>query len=142
MDVKERLNEAWYCHQQIQAQLDDIERLRSLAERVTSTISPTAGCSGGTGDRIPNAVARIIELEESVADSIAELREARENVERYINDSFPPGVTRVVLYRRYILMQRWERIATDMCYSIKWIWKLHSRALRTLEELKEAGESD
>lgn len=131
MDAKEKLSEAWYCQQQIEAKLNDIERLRSLAEKCTTSFS-LAPINGGTGERIPDAVTRIMEIEKEVSDSIEELKTARTNVEQYINDNFPPGVTRVLLYRRYILMQRWELIAMEMCYSVKWIWKLHGRALAEL----------
>lgn len=131
MDAKERLSEAWYCYQQIQAQLHDVERLRSLAEKCTTSFS-LAPTNGGTGDRIPDAVARIMEIEEEVNNRIEEYKEARKNVEDYINDNVPHGPMSVVLYRRYIMMERWEHIATGMCYSIQHVWRLHGRALKFL----------
>lgn len=146
-DAKTLLSQAWYCYQAIEAKLNDIERLRSLAEKVTTSYS-IAPANTGTGDRIPDAVARIIELQDEIGNSIEELRNTRKEVEQIITENFPAGTVRVILYRRYILTQRWERIATEMCYSIKWIWKLHGRALAELnkklmnKEIKQAGESD
>ncbi len=140
MDAKEKLSEAWYCQQQIEAKLHDIERLRSLAEKCTTSFS-LAPINGGTGERIPDAVTRILEIEEEVSDSIEELKEARKNVESYINDNIPAGPMSVVLYRRYIMMQRWEYIAMDMCYSIQHIWRLHGQALKILNDNENMREN-
>lgn len=41
---------------------------------------------------------------------------------------------RCVLYRYYILIQSWERIAVEMNYTIRWVYKLHGKALQDLEK--------
>lgn len=40
-----------------------------------------------------------------------------------------------VLYRRYIMGDKWERIAVDMNYNYRWVQRLHGRALQALEEI-------
>lgn len=44
----------------------------------------------------------------------------------------PDLTQREVLTRRYIIGQRWEDIAECMHYNLKWIYKLHGRALEKL----------
>ena len=44
----------------------------------------------------------------------------------------PDDTQREVLTRRYLLYQKWEYIAVEMNYNIKWIFKLHGKALSKL----------
>lgn len=38
-----------------------------------------------------------------------------------------------VLYRRYILNQKWEKIAVEINLDLRWIYRLHGQGLRNLE---------
>lgn len=42
-----------------------------------------------------------------------------------------------LLYARYLEGKTWEQIAVDMCYSYRWVHRLHGRALQALNRILE-----
>lgn len=78
-----------------------------------------------------NAVLRIMELEERLNREIDELTEKRQEIEQAVN-AVPDEVQREILTRRYLLYQKWEVIAEEMCYSERRIFQIHGNALKNI----------
>lgn len=108
----------------------EVKQLQSSAERVTPLLSGSPA-GGGDGQALPRAVERLLdskaELERAVAQCDAVRREVADAIA-----SLPPGREQEVLRRRYILGQKWEQIAVEMDTDLRWVYRLHSAAVKRL----------
>lgn len=91
--------------------------------------------SGGThehnGNPVEKAYCTLADYESEADRLLQEMNTARQKAEEIIS-SVPNPTQREVLTRRYIIGQRWEDIAECMHYNLKWVYKLHGRALEKL----------
>ena len=108
---------------------DEIEALRTEAARVTQALTGMPG--GGDGQAIPRAVERIMDAQQRLAAEAARCAAARAEVRAAI-DTVPDPLRRDILTRRYILGQRWERIAADNDLVMRQVFRLHHRAVEDL----------
>jgi hypothetical protein len=115
---------------QEKAMLLEIEQLRAEAERVTPALS---GMPRGPGDgqAMPRAVERIVEAQIHMADQVAADQALCTEIKAAIQTVGRP-MERVILYRRYIRGQSWERIAADLERSLSWTLHIHHDAVEHL----------
>ena len=109
----------------------EIETWRSLAEKITPTMSCLPGGGAGPG-RMVSALEHILALEEVLAGQIGRRTEIRREIGQAI-DGVPDDRLAHLLRLRYVDGLTWERIAVEMHYSYKQIRRLHGRALNVLE---------
>lgn len=109
--------------------LQEIEALRTEAARVTQALTGMPG--GGDGQAIPRAVERIMDAQQRLAAEAARCAAARAEVKAAI-DTVADPLRRDILTSRYILGQRWERIAADIDRDLRWVLRLHHRAVDEL----------
>lgn len=109
--------------------------LSELRLRMVNISSP------GFGDKVQtnhiSSLDEIIEKMEAQADKVNRKWDACKEMKdqaKTLIDKEPDEDRRCVLYRYYIICQSWEQIAVDMHLSIRWITKLHGRALQDLEK--------
>ncbi len=112
----------------IDQKLEELERLKSLACKVTQAMTgmPRGGNSGKE-----NTYLKIIELEDAINGEIDKYIELRNEIETAIlsvNDLKLQNVLR----HRYINGMTWESIAVKMNYDYRWVLKLHGKALTEL----------
>lgn len=110
--------------------VQEIERLRAEAERVTPALTGLPG-SGPSADRLPRAVERIDEARQELAAQVERCQAARAEVAAAIGQTENPRAYEI-LRRRYLLGQRWEQIAADMRMDERWLRRLHRRAVERL----------
>lgn len=140
MTSKEYLKQAYRLDQRIKS---DIEELGRLRETVAG-----AGSPGFEEHRNPNrpteapyvqGVERICEMEEKINAEIDRFVDLKEQIRMMIERMDDPDEQMVLRYR-YIHNYIWEDIASEMNYSLRWIYKIHSKALDSFEAvLKETG---
>lgn len=109
----------------------EIARWRSLAERVSPTLSGMPAGSGGPA-RMIAAVERMDELEAELAEQIVERVATRREIGQAI-DRVPDERLARLLRLRYIDGYTLEKIAVEMHYCYKQTKRLHWRALDVLE---------
>ena len=107
--------------------VEEVERLRAEAERVTPLLSGMPG-GGPNADKLPAAVGRIIDAQQQLEAQINCCHAIRREVVAAIN-TVTDDRQHEILHRRYILGQRWERIAVDMDLVLRWIYRIHRRAV-------------
>ena len=130
MTPKEYLMQYRALDRRIQGLTDERMRWEALARSCT----PSYGGSGGgtpSANKIPHAVEKITELEAEIDAEVDKLVELRREIERTIA-SVPSDVQRQVLEQRYLNQKKWEQIAVDMRIDLRWIYRLHGRALKNL----------
>ena len=110
--------------------LEELAQLRSEAASVSQALRG-APSGGGDGQAIPRAVERIADAESRLAAAYGAALAERSQVKDAI-DTVPDPLRRDILIRRYILGQRWERIAADNDRDLRWVLRLHHRAVDEL----------
>ena len=142
MTAKEFLSQYVTAGGEIEALIEETQRLRSLAEKTTISFENDGGSSGSVNvNKIPDAVSKIMEIEADIGKRVADLAFLRIDVYNTIC-KVQDGKLRVILLKRYIGNEQFERIAMDMGYTYNHICKnLHPQALEEVEKLISAKES-
>lgn len=111
--------------------LEELAQLRAEATSVSQALSGMPS-GGGDGQAIPRAVERIEAAESRLASAygtaLVELSRVKDAIE-----TVPDPLRRDILTRRYILGQRWERIAADHNVTLRWAAKQHHRTVEAME---------
>ena len=129
MTAKEYLNQAYKIDRKINLNIEKINSMKaSLYGRGVSYESDGSG--HGTPNPLP-AVQKVLEYEERINEEIGKLVDKRLEIEATIN-KVNDEVLREILVRRYLNYQKWDRIAIEMHRDLRWIYRLHGRALSKL----------
>lgn len=140
-DAKEYLSQYEKCERKVRNKLYELERMRSLATKVTSSLSGEAVSGTKNNDKMSDTVTRIIELQNEINECIDACIDKKKEIETVID-----GVTNIkqhdILVKRYVLLMTWEQIACAMDYSYWGACKLHGRALQAVETLLKEERRD
>lgn len=129
MTAKEYLLGIKQLERAIRLKQEEIEELRSLAESITVKTGEEPVQTSGTSDKVGNIVARIVDLQREMEDSVMKYLDKRAEciglLEKMQNID-----EREVLYRRYIQDMTWEDVANAMGYTSEYVrGALHMNAL-------------
>ena len=130
MTIKEYLRQAPNIDKRIDAKLEQIERLKSLRERVTVVLSDMPKAHRQS-DRMREITVRIMELEDEVTADIDNFIDIKSDIRKLIGQVKDERYQRVLEYR-YLCGYRWEDIAKEMKYELRNIYYLHGYALKSL----------
>ena len=110
--------------------LEELQQLQAEATSVSQALSGMPS-DGGDGQAIPRAVERIADAESRLVSAygaaLAECNRVKDAI-----DTVPDPLRRDILTSRYILGQRWERIAAYIDRDLRWVLRLHHRAVDEL----------
>ena len=124
MTAKEYLSQARYLDNRIKSKLLQIDSLNELATRCTPSYSDMPKSPNREGSRMESAILDIIELEDEISKDVVELVALKKEIVEVIKQ---------VGNTEYLCFITWEQIAVDMGYELRYIHKLHGKAL---EEVK------
>ena len=127
-ELKEKLKGVMYAQRTLEGELDKLQELRCIAQKVTPAYSQSPGGGSGNAQKLENSIAKIIAQEKIIAECCNELCAQLAEV-RALVALLPMGPMRLVMQRRYLNYQKWERIATELHYSWQNVHRLHSKAL-------------
>lgn len=128
-EVKSYLRQAYKLDKRLQREHMKLEKLRSAIEYRSPAFDGAGG--HGSGDRLSDAVASIVERSQRV-DELAALYTAKyEEIERSIR-SVGDDTLEEVLELRYLQYMKWEDIANTMHYTERRVLQLHGTALHKI----------
>lgn len=132
MKAKDYLSQAYKLDRRIDCKLRQTEDLRELATRATASIH--AERVSGTKQRSPmeNAIVKLIDLEHEINDDIDRLVDMKREIAVVIS-KLPSPSHKILLELRYLEGKTWDEIAKDMDYDIRWVYRLHGKALKEIE---------
>jgi predicted transcriptional regulator len=119
-----------YLDLKINNLLDEKERWKTKAEKVTSTISDMPNGNDGENQR-ENAMCMMIDIDKEINNTIDKYYDLGKEIKKSI-ENIEGDELKVLLTGRYIIGRTFEQIAVDMNYTWRWIHKLHSKALERL----------
>ena len=132
MTAKEYLSQARFLDDRIKSKIQQISSLNELATKCTATISDMPHSPNSGGSTMADAVCKIIDLQEEINKDIDRLVDLKREIMGVIK-AVPNVEYQTILEKRYLCFISWEQIAVDMGYELRYIHKLHGKAL---EEVK------
>ena len=133
INVKDYLGQAYRIDQRINSKIEQVSSLHSLATKATYTITDMPGSPNRNLHRMEDVIAKIIDLESEINKDIDQLVELKANIMKLIRGVGNPEY-QTLLELRYLCYKPWEQIAVDMGYSINNLFKMHRKALASLED--------
>lgn len=129
-EKKDRLDRYLEIWADIEIKQQEIETLKSRAEKITNSISPTPG--GGNKQDFSITVDRIISIEKKIDSKVKEAEEERDYIGAVI-DAIKSPLHRRVLQRKYINGDTFEQIAVKENKTFKHIaYIVHPQALEMI----------
>lgn len=132
MDAKTYLSQAYRIDQRINSKLEQIVSLRELATKATSTLSDMPSSGTRNIHSMEGIITKMVDLEEEInidIDTLVDLKREFVTIIKKINN--PEYQT--LLELRYLCFKTWEQIAVDMGYDLRYLHKLHGRALESCD---------
>lgn len=130
-ELKRKLRAAWALQKQIDTMNAELAQLRDNAGKITPAYSLAPGGSSGNGQKIEAAVVKIADLEMAINDDIVKMVLAIQEI-RGLIAGVQDDKQRIVLYKRYLEYQKWENIAVELDLDIRWVHRIHGRALNEI----------
>ena len=109
------------------------EELKDQQTRACKTTASLTGMPGGGGDgqALPRAVESIVAAQQELQAQINLCGATRREVVAAL-DLVVDARDHEILRRRYLLGQRWEKIAVEMNIELRWVYRRHRRAVSGL----------
>jgi hypothetical protein len=137
MTAKQYLSQAYRIDQRINSKLEQIVSLRALAAKATSTLSDTPPSGTRNVHSMEDTIAKMVDLENEINADINTLVDLKREFVFIIKKISNPEY-QTLLELRYLCFKTWEQIAVEMGYDLRYIHKLHGKALENCEiNLKE-----
>ena len=139
MTAKEYLGQAYRIDQRINSKLEQVASLRALATKATSTLSDTPQSGSRNVQATEATIVKIVDLENEInedIDTLVDLKRAIVGVIKHIQN--PEYQT--LLELRYLCFYSWEKVAVEMEYDLRYMHKLHRKALEQCSAFIPAGE--
>lgn len=109
MNAKEYLSQAIWLNQRINSKLEQVNSLRTLASKVTTTFGEERVKSTKKQSPMEETIVKLIDLENEINEDIDELIKLKSEIVETINQVDDP-IYQLILERRYIEGKTWEEI--------------------------------
>ena len=128
MTAKEYLSQARYLDLRINSKIQQVASLNDLATKATSALTGMPRNPNHATSTMEEAIAKIIDLQAEINSDIDTLVDLKRDLSATIK---AVGNTeyQTVLEKRYLCFQSWEQIAVEMGYDLRWLYRIHGKAL-------------
>ena len=136
MNAKEYLSQATWLDQMIDSKLEQLEALKSLSMKVTSSFTKEK-ISGGNIEKskMESTIVKVIDLENEINADIDRLVDLKKNIQDTINKMEDIN-QQLLLELRYLSRKGWDEIAALMGYDPRTVYRMHGKALKEFEKMK------
>lgn len=132
MKSREYLGQAFYLDQRVNSKLEQIASLREIAMKTTSILTDSPLNTSINPYSMGDAISKIMDLENEINSDIDKLVDLKREIATLIN-----GITtveyKILLELRYLCFHTWEQIAEELGYNLRWIYRMHGKALNAFE---------
>ncbi|WP_302950797.1 hypothetical protein [uncultured Selenomonas sp.] len=137
MTAKEYLSQAYRIDQRVNSKLRQVDSLRDLATRATSTMGTEPVSGTRNVHRLADTIDKIVDLENEINDDIDHLVDLKREVMATISKVQDTNAL-MLLELRYLSFMSWDEIAGEMHYTSRWVHILHSKALTAVDKILAA----
>ena len=134
MTVKEYLSQAKFLDQRINSKIQQVAALNDLATKATSTLTGMPHNPNHATSTMEETIAKIIDLQAEInrdIDRLVDLKKELFGTIKAVGDT----EFQTILEKRYLCFQSWEQIAVEMGYDLRWLYRLHGKALDVVREI-------
>lgn len=128
MTVREHLGLAYRIDQRINSKMEQVANLHELAVKATATLSDAPRVSTRNVHSMESIIAKISDLEDEISKDIDTLVDTKRDIMHAIKRVDNPEY-QTILEQRYLCYRTWEQIAVNLGYDLRYLHKLHTRAL-------------
>ena len=134
MTTKEYFEQALTLNKRINSKLDHLGTLREMTTKASTTLSDMPRSSSQNVHRMEDIISKIVDLENEINGDIDRFVDMKREYMRIIREIRNP-VFQLVMEQRYLCCRTWEMISEDLGYDLRWLHRLHGRALQEAEEV-------
>ena len=134
MTVKEYLSQAKFLDQRINSKIQQVAALNDLATKATSTLTGMPHNPNHATSTMEETIAKIIDLQAEInhdIDRLVDLKKELFGTIKAVGDT----EFQTILEKRYLCFQSWEKISVEMGYDLRWLYRLHGKALDVVREI-------
>ena len=130
--AKDYLSQAYRIDQRINSKIEQVQSLRDLATKATTTLSDIPPSKGTRNiHRMEDIIAKMVDLESEIN---ADLKHEIITVIKCVES---PELN-TLLELRYLSFWTWEEIAVELHYDLRHVYRVHGRALEEVEFIRRA----
>jgi hypothetical protein len=139
-ELKRELNQAFALQKTIESNIMKLESIRALGEKVTASYSAEMPGAHNASSKVENAAVSLADVSKTIKDETDELAKKLEKINQLVGLSGEDYRIMAVMKKRYLCYQSWAKIADEMHYGWKQIFRLHNRGLENIIRNMEKGE--
>ena len=137
MTAKDYLSQAYRIDQSINSKIEQIQSLRALALKASSVLAPTPVSGTRSVHRLEEIVTKIADMEDEINADIDNLVDLKHEISVAIK-AVPSPEHRLLLELRYLCFKDWTGISSELNLDMRWVHRLHNRALKEIEEIRHS----
>lgn len=134
MSIKDELKQYRFKMKRVDEALEEYEKFKTRAEKVTAVFSDVASRTNKTSDKVGENSVKMADIERQYKKRWEDAEQERLKISEKICTIDEPY--RTILFMKYVQNKNFELIATEIGYSYKQILRLHGQALQILDNKK------
>lgn len=138
VDAKAYLVQVELYDRHINNKLEELVRLKELTRQITSTLKQDVVATSGRQDKLGEAIAKIVDLENEINEAVDAYIDKRREVISVIEKIIDPDQV-TVLHKLYCEYKTWPQIAKEMHMTERNAQYIHGRALQSVRQVLANG---
>ncbi len=136
LSAKDYLSQAYRIDQRINSKIEQVQSLRDLAEKASATLSDVPPSKGSRNvHRMEDVIAKMVDMESEISADMKRLLNLKHEIVTMISCVESPEL-QTLLELRYLCFKTWEQIAVALHFDLRWVHRLHNRALNEVELIR------
>ena len=130
MNAKEYLSQAYRIDQRINSKLEQVMSLRTLLGKATGTLNGAPKAATPNPHSMEDTICKMVDMENEINADIDMLVDLKAKIMTCIKQIGNPEY-QTLLELRYLCFKRWEDVAAELGYDLRYVYKLHDQALES-----------
>lgn len=135
MTAKEYLSQAYRIDQRINSKLEQVQSLRDLAMKASATISHMPRSASPNVHNVEDFICKALDLESEINADLCRLIDTKREIVTVIK-CVENNELQTLLELRYLCFKTWEQIAVELHFDLRWVHRLHNRALNEVDAIR------
>jgi seryl-tRNA synthetase len=135
MTAKDYLSQAYRIDQRINSKIEQVQSLRALAEKASMTLSDVFVKKTRNIRRMEDIITKMADMETEINADLERLVDLKHEIVTVIKCVAVPQL-QTLLELRYLCFRSWEEIAVSLHHDIRWIHRLHHKALNEVDAIR------
>ena len=135
LTAKEYLSQAYRIDQRINSKIEQVRSLRDLAEKATATLSDMPRNPSPNHHRMEDFLCKALDLESEINADLCRLIDTKREIVTVVK-CVENRELQTLLEMRYLCYKTWEGIAVEMHFDLRWVYRLHGRALDEVDAIR------